>query len=161
MIILVMGVSGSGKTTIGQLLAKSLNWEFCDADALHPAANIKKMSRGIPLDDADRKPWLQQLQQAIARWLQADKDMVLACSALKAAYRQILLQDKERMRLVYLRGDFELIQERLRSRPHHYMSSDLLQSQFDTLEEPSEAIYFEVFQPPEVIVHQIKTRLGV
>jgi gluconokinase len=117
MIILVMGVSGSGKTTIGQLLAKSLNWEFCDADALHPAANIEKMRRGIPLDDADRKPWLQQLQQAIAQWLQEDKNIVLACSALKATYRQVLLQDKERMRLVYLHGDFKLIQERLRSRP--------------------------------------------
>lgn len=161
MIILVMGVSGSGKTTIGQLLAKSLNWEFCDADALHPAANIEKMSRGIPLDDADRKLWLQRLQQAITQWLQDDKNIVLACSALKAAYRQVLLQDKKRIRLVYLKGDFKLIQERLRLRPHHYMSSDLLQSQFDTLEEPSEAIHFDVSQPPEVIVQQIKTKLGV
>lgn len=160
MIILVMGVSGSGKTTIGQLLAKSLDWEFCDADALHPAANIEKMSRGIPLDDADRKPWLQQLQQAIAQWLQQDKNIVLACSALKATYRQILLQDKERMRLVYLHGDFKLIQARLRSRPDHYMPSDLLQSQLATLEEPSEAIYFDVFQPPEVIVEEIKTKLA-
>jgi gluconokinase len=161
MIILVMGVSGSGKTTIGQLLAKSLNWEFCDADALHPAANIEKMSRGIPLDDADRKPWLQRLQQAIAQWLHEDKNMVLACSALKVAYRQILLQDKERVRLVYLKGDFKLIQERLRLRPHHYMSSDLLQSQFDTLEEPSEAIHVDVSQPLEMIVLEIKSRLGI
>lgn len=160
MIILVMGVSGSGKTTIGQLLAKSLDWEFCDADALHPAANIEKMSRGIPLDDADRKPWLQQLQQAIARWLQQNKNIVLACSALKATYRQILLQDKERMRLVYLDGDFKLIQTRLRSRPDHYMPLDLLQSQLATLEEPSEAIYFDVSQPPEVIVEEIKTKLA-
>lgn len=160
MIILVMGVSGSGKTTIGKLLAKSLDWEFCDADALHPAANIEKMSRGIPLDDADRKPWLQQLQQAIAQWLQEDKNIVLSCSALKATYRQILLQDKERMRLVYLHGDFKLIQDRLRSRPDHYMPSDLLQSQLATLEEPSEAIYFDVSQPPEVIVEEIKTKLA-
>ncbi len=160
MIILVMGVSGSGKTTIGQLLAKSLNWEFCDADALHPAANIEKMRRGIPLDDADRKPWLQQLQQAIAQWLQEDKNIVLACSALKATYRQVLLQDQERMRLVYLHGDFKLIQARLRSRSHHYMPSDLLQSQLATLEEPSEAMYFDVSQPPEVIVEEIKTKLA-
>lgn len=161
MIILVMGVSGSGKTTVGQLLAKSLGWEFCDADALHPAANIEKMSRGIPLDDADRKPWLERLQQAIAQWLQEDKNMVLACSALKAAYRQILLQDKERIKLIYLKGDFKIIQERLRKRPDHYMPPELLQSQLDTLEEPSKAIYIDVSQPPEVVVREIKTKLGI
>lgn len=158
MIILVMGVSGSGKTTVGQLLAKSLNWEFCDADALHPPANIDKMSRGIPLDDLDRKPWLERLQQAIAQWLQENKNMVLACSALKAAYRQLLLQDKERIKLVYLKGDDQIIQERLRTRPHHYMPPDLLQSQLDTLEEPFEAIYIDISQPPEVIVQEIITK---
>ncbi len=168
MIILVMGVSGSGKTTVGQLLAKSLGWEFCDADALHPVANIAKMSRGIPLDDVDRKPWLERLQQAIGQWLQEDKNMVLACSALKAAYRQILLQDKERIRLIYLKGDFKIIQERLRkrsspeaSRLDHYMSPELLQSQLDTLEEPSEAITIDVSQPPEVVVREIKTKLRI
>lgn len=161
MIILVMGVSGSGKTTVGQLLAKSLGWEFCDADALHPVANIEKMSRGIPLDDADRKPWLERLQQAIAQWLQEDKNMVLACSALKAAYRQMLLQDKKRIRLIYLKGDFKIIQERLIKRPDHYMSPELLQSQLDTLEEPSEAITIDVSQPPEVVVREIKTKLRI
>lgn len=161
MIILVMGVSGSGKTTVGQLLAKSLGWEFCDADALHPVANIKKMSCGIPLDDVDRKPWLGRLQQAIAQWLQEDKNMVLACSALKVAYRQILLQDKECIRLIYLKGDFKIIQERLKKRPDHYMSPELLQSQLDTLEEPSEAIYIDVSQPPEVVVREIKTKLRI
>lgn len=161
MIILVMGVSGSGKTTVGQLLAKSLGWEFCDADALHPVANIKKMSCGIPLDDVDRKPWLGRLQQAIAQWLQEDKNMVLACSALKVAYRQILLQDKERIKLIYLKGDFKIIQERLKKRPDHYMSPELLQSQLDTLEEPSEAIYIDVSQPPEVVVREIKTKLRI
>ena len=161
MIILVMGVSGSGKTTVGQVLAKSLGWEFCDADALHPVANIEKMSRGIPLDDVDRKPWLERLQQAIAQWLQEDKNMVLACSALKAAYRQILLQDKERIKLIYLKGDFKIIQERLKKRLDHYMSPELLQSQLDTLEEPSEAITIDVSQPPEVVVREIKTKLRI
>ena len=161
MIIVVMGVSGSGKTTVGQVLAKSLGWEFCDADALHPVANIEKMSRGIPLDDVDRKPWLERLQQAIAQWLQKDKNMVLACSALKSAYRQILLQDKERMRLIYLKGDFKIIQERLKKRLDHYMSPELLQSQLDTLEEPSEAITIDVSQPPEAVVREIKTKLRI
>ncbi len=160
MIILVMGVSGSGKTTIGQMLAKSLNWEFCDADALHPPANIEKMRRGIPLDDADRRPWLQRLEKVIAQWLEEDRNVVLACSALKAAYRQILLQDKKRIRIIYLQGDAKLIQERLRSRPNHYMPPHLLQSQLDTLEEPFEAIYVDVSQPPEVIVQAIKTKLS-
>jgi len=161
MIILVMGVSGSGKTTVGQLLAKSLGWEFCDADALHPVANIEKMSRGIPLDDVDRKPWLGRLQQAITQWLQENKNMVLACSALKAAYRQILLQDKERIKLIYLKGDFKIIQERLKKRLDHYMSPELLQSQLDTLEEPSEAITIDVSQPPEAVVREIKTKLRI
>lgn len=160
MIILVMGVSGSGKTTIGEMLAKSLNWEFCDADALHPPANIEKMKHGIPLDDADRKPWLQTLAKVIAQWLQEDKNVVLACSALKAAYRQLLLQDKKRMRIIYLQGDARLIQERLRSRLDHYMPPELLQSQLETLEEPFDAIYVDVSQPPEVIVQAIKTKLS-
>lgn len=160
MIILVMGVSGSGKTTIGEMLAKSLHWEFCDADTLHPPANIEKMKRGIPLDDADRQPWLQTLAKVIAQWLQEDKNVVLACSALRAAYRQILLQDKKRMRIIYLQGDAKLIQERLRSRSNHYMPPELLQSQLDTLEEPFEAITIDVSQPPEVIVQAIKTKLS-
>lgn len=160
MIILVMGVSGSGKTTIGQMLAKSLHWEFFDADALHPPANIEKMRRGIPLDDADRKPWLQTLAKVIAQWLQEDKNVVLACSALKGAYRQILLQDKKRMKIIYLQGDAKLIQERLRSRLDHYMPPELLQSQLEALEEPFEAIYVDVSQPPEVIVQAIKTKLS-
>lgn len=161
MIILVMGVSGSGKSTIGQMLAESLNWDFSDADTFHPPANVEKMSLGIPLDDADRMPWLQQLQQAIDQWLLEEKNTVLACSALKAAYRRILLRDKERTRLVYLKSSFKEIENRLKKRHNHFMNLDLLQSQFDILEEPEEAIQVEVSEPPEVIVHKIRTSLGI
>ncbi len=159
MIILVIGVSGSGKTTVGELLAKSLHWDFSDADQFHPKANIEKMSHGIPLDDADRIPWLQAMQSAIDQWLREDKNTVLACSALKAAYRQMLLRDKERVRLVYLKGSFKQIQQRLRHRPHHYMKVDLLQSQFDILEEPREGIIVDISQSPEAIVQEIRTSI--
>jgi gluconokinase len=105
MIILLMGVSGSGKTTIGQLLADSLHWEFSDADTFHSPENIEKMRRGIPLSDADRIPWLQDLQTAIAHWLQDDQNLVLACSALKASYREWLVVDSS-IKLIYLNGSF-------------------------------------------------------
>jgi gluconokinase len=160
MIILVMGVSGSGKTTIGQLLAESLNWEFSDADSFHSPANIEKMQHGIPLSDADRIPWLQSLQAAIKDWLQADKNVVLACSALKASYRQMLIID-HRVQLVYLKGDFNLIQRRLKTRQNHFMGEKLLHSQFDTLEEPDNAICVDISEPPEVIVGKIRKILGI
>jgi gluconokinase len=155
MIVIVMGVSGSGKTTVGKLLAASLNWDFGDADDFHPAVNIEKMSRGIALDDADRMPWLLKLQSAIADWLQAKKNVVLACSALKATYRDLLWVDRTQVKLVYLKGDFDLIYQRLQQRQKHYMKPDLLSSQFETLEEPQDAIIIDVSEPPEVIVEQI------
>ncbi len=149
-----MGVSGSGKTTIGQLLAERLNWEFFDADDFHPPANIKKMQSGIPLDDADRIPWLQDLQIAIQLWLQENKNVVLACSALKNSYRKLLSLDK-RTQLVYLKGDFAILQKRLQSRKNHFMSEKLLQSQLDALEEPNNAICVDISQPPQEIVNSI------
>ena len=155
-----MGASGSGKTTVGQLLAKSLNWEFSDGDDFHPKANIEKMSHSIPLDDADRGPWLQVMQSAVDRWLQEDKNMVLAASLLKAAYREIILRDKERMRLVYLKGSFELLQQRLLQRPNHFMKVNMLKSQLDILEEPTDAIKMDDSEPPEVIVQKIRASLG-
>jgi len=159
MITIVMGVSGSGKTTVGKLLAQSLNWDFSDADDFHPSANIEKMSLGIPLEDADRLPWLLQLQAAIDRWLLENKNVVLACSALKASYRDILCRDQQRMKIVYLKGSFHLLATRLKSRENHYMKADLLLSQLDTLEEPKDAIIIDASQPLEVIVHQIKNHL--
>ncbi|MDZ8223508.1 gluconokinase [Nostoc sp. ChiVER01] len=169
MIIILMGVSGSGKTTIGKLLAESLEWEFSDADTFHSPENVEKMRRGIPLSEADRMPWLQDLQTAIKHWLQENKNVVLACSALKDSYRQFLVLDSdgsanakgERIKLVYLKGSYELIQIRLQERSNHYMSEKLLNSQFDTLEEPLNTISMDVAQPPQVIVQNIKTALRI
>ncbi|QHG17274.1 gluconokinase [Nostoc sp. ATCC 53789] len=159
MIIIVMGVSGSGKTTIGKLLADSLGWEFSDADSFHSPENVEKMRRGIPLTEADRMPWLQDLQAAIKHWLQENKNVVLACSALKDSYRQFLVSDSVRTKLVYLKGSYELIQIRLKERSNHYMSEKLLNSQFDTLEEPLDTISMDVAQPPQIIVQNIRTAL--
>ncbi|RCJ22982.1 gluconate kinase [Nostoc minutum NIES-26] len=169
MIILVMGVSGSGKTTVGKLLADSLHWEFSDADAFHSLENVEKMRRGIPLTEADRMPWLQNLQTAIKQWLQDNKDVVLACSALKQSYRQFLTLDSdgfanakgERIKIVYLKGAYELIQQRLQQRQNHYMSEKLLSSQFETLEEPLDTIYMDVAQTPQAIVQNIRMTLGI
>jgi len=159
MIAIVMGVSGSGKTTVGKLLAQSLNWDFSDADDFHPSANIEKMSLGIPLEDADRLPWLLQLQTTIDRWLLENKNVVLACSALKASYREILCRNEQRIKIVYLKGDFELFAARLKNRENHYMKADLLSSQLDTLEEPEDAIIVDASQPLEVIVYKIRNHL--
>lgn len=161
MVILVMGVSGVGKTTVGQLLAKSLGWEFRDADDFHSAANIEKMSRGIPLTDGDRWPWIEIMQGAIDEWLKEDKNVVLACSALKDSYRKLLLRDEEQMKVVYLKGSFDLIQKRLQQRENHYMKPDLLISQFDTLEEPEAGVWVDAGEPPEVIIAGIKKSLGI
>lgn len=160
MIVLMMGVSGSGKTTIGSQLAESLHWSFYDADTFHPTANIDKMSRGIPLSDADRLPWLIALQQAIAGWLQTQTSAVLACSALKSEYRQMLCLSPQ-VKPVYLKGSFELVQQRLQQRQSHYMKADLLQSQFDILEEPDDAIQIAINQPPAAIVAEIRKALMI
>ena len=155
MIVIVMGVSGSGKTTVGKLLAQSLNCDFSDADDFHPPANIEKMSLGIPLEDTDRLPWLLQLQTTIDRWLLENKNVVLACSALKVSYREMLCRKEQRIKIVYLKGDFELFAARLKNRENHYMKADLLSSQLDTLEEPEDAIIVDASQPLELIVLQI------
>ncbi|MCY7320925.1 MAG: gluconokinase [Phormidesmis sp. CAN_BIN36] len=161
MIVLLMGVSGSGKTTIGTLLATSLGWEFSDADDFHSLENVDKMRRGIPLTEADRAPWLQDLQIALEQWLPENKNVVLACSALKDSYRRALLIDRDRIQLVYLKGSHQLIQKRLQERPNHYMSEQLLESQFNTLEAPLDALVVEVAQPPQMVVQTIRTALKI
>lgn len=159
MVILIMGVSGSGKTTIGEGLASELNWKFKDADEFHPAANIEKMRQGIPLNDDDRRPWLQALRQAIDEALQTNVNLILACSALKAAYRQVLGEPSDQVKFVYLKGSFELIEQRLQQRQGHYMKANLLLTQFDALKEPTDAIAVEIDQSSSAIVQQIKNCL--
>ncbi|BAY98074.1 carbohydrate kinase [Tolypothrix tenuis PCC 7101] len=161
MIILVMGVSGSGKTTIGKLLAEALHWKFSDADSFHSPENVEKMRSGIPLTEADRTPWLQNLQTAIKTWLQNNQNVVLACSALKDSYRQILLVDSNLVKIVYLKGSYELIEKRLQERQNHYMSAALLDSQFHTLEEPLDTLSIDIAESPQVIVQNIRTALGI
>ncbi len=159
MIIIVIGVSGSGKTTVGEKLADRLQYEFKDADDFHPPENIKKMIQKIPLNDQDRQPWLQILQQEIQQWLAQNKNIVLACSALKQEYRKQLFVNSEKMRLVYLKGSFKMIESRLKQRSNHYMKADLLHSQFKDLEEPSTAIEIDISQPIEKIIEKIHAQL--
>lgn len=161
MIVIVMGVSGSGKTTVGTELAEALHWKFVDADDFHPPANVEKMQRGIALTDQDRRPWLSALRTQIAEWLEQDCSIVLACSVLKAWHRRELLVDPSRMRLVYLKGPYDLIERRLALRKGHFMRQDLLASQFDALEEPEGALVVDVALRPQDIVQQIRKELGL
>ena len=154
-----MGVSGSGKTTIGRKLAESLGYKFADADDFHPQENIDKMRNGIALSDKDRLPWLQKMQDVIKQHLLENTNIVITCSALKASYRQMLLINHESVKLVYLKGSFELIHKRLKERLNHFMSEKLLKSQFEILEEPLEAIEVDISQPLEVIVQEILEEL--
>jgi gluconokinase len=154
-ILILMGVTGSGKTTVGRLLAEDLGWKYFDADDFHPAANIEKMKRGVPLTDIDRQPWLAGLRDLIDDCLNNNRAAVLSCSALKEAYRRSLLLD-ERVQLVYLRGTPELIGERLRRRIGHYMNPNLLKSQFESLEEPSDVLTIDVSNKPAEIVAVVK-----
>ena len=155
-----MGVAGSGKTTIGSLLAQQLGWEFADADSFHSAENIERIRRGIPLTDEERAPWLRAINEAMLQRVAEQKNAVLACSVLKQSYRDQLHHGPE-AKLVYLKGDYDLIYKRLSQRRGHFAGSDLLASQFETLEEPSDAITVEVNQTPEEIVSEIRARLGL
>jgi carbohydrate kinase (thermoresistant glucokinase family) len=159
MILICMGVSGCGKTTIGRLLAAELRLPFYDADDFHPDTNVRKMTSGIPLSDDDRRPWLNHLADEMTGW-EKTGGAVLACSALKASYRKILDSGGADVRFIYLKGDRKLIATRIQSRTDHYMPPALLDSQFNALEEPSGAIIVPVDDPPETIVHNILTLLS-
>jgi gluconokinase len=158
MIIVVMGVTGSGKTTVGQLLAARLGWIFADADDFHSAANKEKMHNGIPLTDADRLPWLAAMHDQIAKWVASKENAVLACSALKQSYRRLLWEGPE-VKFVYLKGSYELIAERLRSRTGHFADEHILAGQFADLEEPTDAIVVDIGTTPDQIVAEIFRRL--
>lgn len=160
MIVLVMGVSGSGKSTIGGALAAALGAEFLEADTFHSAANISKMKSGIPLDDSDRWPWLEKISAALDQSLLTNNRVVLACSALKQSYREKLFPTSERVgHVVFLNGDTDLISKRMSERTNHYMPLSLLPSQFATLEPPSNAIIIDAARSLEKILQEILSRL--
>jgi carbohydrate kinase (thermoresistant glucokinase family) len=154
-VIVLIGPMGCGKTTIGKMLARELGWTFCDADDAHPKKNIEKMAAGTALTDGDRKPWLEKLRAKILRRLEHEKNAILACSALKQVYRDILGVDQKRVKTVYLKGSFDLLSKRIQGRRHLYMDNTLLQSQLDTLEEPKDGLWVDISAPRERIVRTI------
>jgi gluconokinase len=160
MIVIIMGVVGAGKTTIGTLLANQLGWQFADADDFHPAANIEKIRQGIPLTDADRDPWLESLSHTIEGWIAANENAVLACSALKRSYREKLSVAPE-VRFIYLKGSPGLIAGRLHARHGHFAGESILTSQIADLEEPEVAIVADIRQDPLQIVDSIRKQLGL
>ena len=161
MVIILMGVTGSGKTTVGEELCKDLGWAYYDADDFHPEANVQKMAQGTPLTDEDRWPWLETLAAEIGGWLAAEGGAILGCSALKQSYRDILVGGRDNVRIVHLNGQKSLIAHRLQSRVGHYMPASLLDSQFETLEEPRDALSVDISPEPPVIAAAIRSALGL
>ena len=158
MIIVVMGVSGSGKTTIGTMLANAIQCPVLEGDSLHTRENIEKMSSGIPLTDSDRAPWLAAIRDRILKFPKRGENLVVGCSALKQEYREFIARDIP-ITWVYLKGSAELIRSRLKHRSSHFMKVSMLASQFEVLEEPSDAIVVDVSPPPSAIVEEILARL--
>jgi len=157
--LILMGVSGSGKTAVGEFLSQKLSWPFFDGDDFHPKENVAKMAAGIPLDDDDRTPWLTILHDLIADHLAEGKSLLLACSALKQTYRDLLLEGNPNTVFVHLKGDFDLIMNRMQARSGHYMKPEMLHSQFETLEEPADALSVDIGQNLDRITEEIITKL--
>jgi gluconokinase len=160
MIVIVMGVVGAGKTTVGNLLAGQLGWTFADADDFHPPSNIEKIREGIALTDADRQPWLKRLRTEITHWIAAGRNVVLACSALKRDYR-LELEAGPQVQFVYLKGSADLIAQRLRARHGHFADEQILASQFADLQEPDTAVTVDITSTPQQIVAEIRQKLGL
>jgi gluconokinase len=163
-VLVLMGVSGCGKTTVGALLAGRLGWSAAEADDFHPPGNITKMRSGAPLDDADRLPWLEAIAAQIDRWRAAGKPGVITCSALKRSYRDIIVGDRPEVRLVFLKGERELIADRLAARLGHFMPPSLLDSQFAALEEPTpeeRPVIVSIDEPPQMLADRIIAALAL
>jgi gluconokinase len=158
LVILVMGTTGAGKTTVGKLLAQSLGWTFLDADDFHPSANIEKMKKGVPLTDTDRVPWLTAIHAELARLSAVGKDCVLACSALKKSYRETLRAGLE-MKVVYLKGSYEEMKAHILARHGHFAGEGILRGQFADLEEPQDGVVVSVGHTPEEIVVEVRREL--
>lgn len=161
MVVILMGVSGAGKTTIGRMLASALGWDFRDGDDLHSAANREKMNSGVALTDADRRPWLAAIRAMIDEYLARGTNAVVACSALKCSYREMLAADPARVRFVWLDGSREVIARRIATRRGHFMPAELLASQFADLEAPADALRIDVAAPPASIVTAIRRELSI
>ena len=161
MVLILIGPMGCGKTTIGKMLAEKLGWPFYDGDDFHPQRNIEKMRAGIALTDEDRKIWLETLHINVQRWLKEKVNTILACSALKQAYRDILGVDQNAVRTIYLKGSYELLRKRVEDRQHPYMDKNLLRSQLDTLEEPEDGLTVDISETPEIIVRTIMNSLNL
>ena len=161
MIIILMGVSGSGKTTVGQQLATDLGWLYFDGDNFHSILNINKMSDGIALNDGDRSVWLIQISQHINSLINSGQNAILSCSALKQEYRSQLEIDPEIVRFVYLKGSESLIKQRLMARFGHFMKAELLTSQFESLEEPEDAMIVEINRSAKQISKKIQANFGL
>jgi gluconokinase len=157
-VVLLMGVSGAGKTTIGQLLASELGWDFVDGDDYHPVDNVEKMRNGIPLTDEDRAPWLETLRTLIANWIAAGKNTVLACSALKQSYRAALRVGPE-VKILYLKATPQVLRQRLHARRGHFMTERMLASQLAALEAPEDAVTVDADRSPAEVVTEIRARL--
>jgi carbohydrate kinase (thermoresistant glucokinase family) len=160
-VVVLMGVSGSGKTTVGRGFAKATGWVFEEGDRWHPPANVEKMRNGQPLNDDDRRPWLDALAEAIGGWIAGNRPTILACSALKQSYRERLSGGRPEVAFAYLKGTQALVGSRVASRRHEYMPSTLLPSQFATLEEPRDAIVLDIGRSPAELIRMLRDAVGV